>query len=459
MSSSHVPSFTREVADRAVSLGYQDLPDDVREIVRQCVLDWLGVTLAGSREPAALIVLEEFEERADTRDTSSPDHLAAVPVIGHPARLSIHDAALVNGTASHALDYDDVNESMLGHPTVPILPALLALAESRRSTGQELMTAFAAGYEAQCRIARALGPEHYQRGFHATATVGTFGAAMACARLLGVDADVAETALGLAATEAAGLKSMFGTMTKPLHAGLAARAGLLAARLAARGFTAAAGAIETTQGFAETHSASFDAERGEVDPPGGWYLRSNLFKYHAACFQTHSSIEGLRRLRQTESLAASDVESVTIHADAGQMRMCAIPEPATGLEVKFSLRHTAAMALAGVDTSAISSFTDAVARDAGLVALRERIAVVADRAAGGPTVVDVTASGGRMLTAAYDVSEPDKDLEVQAARLREKFTGLATPVLGVQPTAELGSLVDQLDQVSDVGALIRLCAR
>src|SRR3954468_13756911 len=321
--------FTAFVAEQAAALSFEDLPDDVVEIGRQCVLDWCGVTVAGSVEPVTRILLEEMAD----------DGLGAagVTVVGHPLRLPLMEGALVNGTASHALDYDDVNEAMIGHPSVPILGGLLALGEARHVSGRELLCAFVAGYEAECRVGRAAGVDHYQRGFHATGTVGTFGAAAACAWLLGLDAATTAVALGIAGTQAAGLKSMFGTMGKPLHAGKATANGLLAARLAARGFTANPAVVETEQGFGEAAAGGIDDERGRREPRATWHLRDNLFKYHAACFQTHSSIEGLRRLRDVEGLTVDDVDRVVVHADPMQLRMCAIAEPMTGLQVKFSL--------------------------------------------------------------------------------------------------------------------------
>src|SRR4051812_19322049 len=399
--------FTAEVAAQVAALTFDDLPVDVVELARQCALDWVGVTVAGSREPVTRILLDDFEDQGLG---AGP---AGATIVGHRMRLPVLDAALVNGTASHALDYDDVNEALVGHPTVPILAGLLALAESRHGSGRDLITAFVAGYEAECRIGRAVGVDHYQRGFHATGTVGTFGAAAACARLLGLDPPTTAVALGVAGTQAAGLKSLFGTMGKPLHAGKASANGLLAARLAARGFTANPDVLETEQGFGEAAAGGLDAERGRRDPRSGWFLRDNLFKYHAACFQTHSSIEGLRRLREVEHLTADDVERVVVHADAMQLRMCAIPEPATGLAAKFSLRHTAAMVLAGEDTSAIAAFTDAAAGDPRVVGVRERVEVHDDAAVGGPTPVDVHLRDGRVLHAEHDISTPEDDLALQ----------------------------------------------
>ena len=173
------------------------------------------------------------------------------PFLADNERLPAASAALINGAAAHALDFDDVNLAMPGHPSVAILPALLALAEERGSSGKDVLTAFVAGYELQCSVGRAIAPGHYDvLGFHATATVGSFGAAAACAHLLRLSLEQFATALGIAGTQAAGLKSMFGTMCKPLHAGKASYHGLVAAKLAMRGFTSRSDVIECQQGFA-----------------------------------------------------------------------------------------------------------------------------------------------------------------------------------------------------------------
>jgi 2-methylcitrate dehydratase PrpD len=201
--------LTHALAEPARTLSYADLPDDVRTLARQCVLDYVACTLAGAKEELTGILLAEAQEQGGA---------PIATVIGHPARLPVLSAALVNGAASHALDFDDVNLAMTGHPSVVLLSALRALAEDRGSSGQDVLTAFVAGYELQCRLGLLLAPGHYNTlGFHATGTLGSFGAAASCAHLLGLDAETFATALGIAGTQAAGLKSMFGTMCKPLR--------------------------------------------------------------------------------------------------------------------------------------------------------------------------------------------------------------------------------------------------
>src|ERR1700759_5464060 len=275
--------LTQALADQARALRLADNPEAVRSWARQCVLDTIGCTLAGASDPLVTILLADMREQGGA---------AAATVIGRSGRLPVASATLVNGAASHALDFDDVNLAMPGHPAVAILPALLALAEEIGAPGDDVLTAFVAGYELQCRIGRTIAPGHYDGlGFHATATVGSFGAAASCAHLLGLDLDRFAAALGIAGTQAAGLKSMFGTMCKPLHAGKAAYHGLMAAKLAARGFTSRADVLECGQGFARTHSPDFNPRRAFDTPPNDWWIASNLFKYHASCYMTHAAIE------------------------------------------------------------------------------------------------------------------------------------------------------------------------
>src|SRR5262249_26479715 len=230
--------LTQTLAKQASVVTYEALPETARELARQCVLDYYGCGLAGADDKLVTILLDEFTESAGDTQAS---------VIGHPIGLPVLSAALVNGAAAHALDYDDVNMAMPGHPSVAILPGLLALAELESSSGRDLITAFIAGYDTACRIGAALQPGHYNLGFHSTGTIGSFGSAAACARLLGLQTMGTAAALGIAGTQAAGLKSQFGTMCKPFHAGKAAQNGLLAARLAARGFSSRSDIIECVQ--------------------------------------------------------------------------------------------------------------------------------------------------------------------------------------------------------------------
>src|SRR6478736_9843061 len=298
--------LTRNLATQASAISYDALPDDVRALARQCVLDYYGVALAGADDPLVAILLDELTEAGGALQAS---------LIGHAQCLPALSAALINGAIGHALDYDDVNLAMPGHPSVAILPGLLALAEERHSSGRDVIAAFVAGYETCCRIGMALRPGHYDRGFHATGTIGAFGAAAACAHLLRLDAEATARALGIAGTQAAGLKSQFGTMCKPFHAGKASQNGLLAALLAARGFSSRPDLIECEQGFALTHGPDFRPEMALADPPHGFHILANLFKYHAACYLTHGPIECARSLREQHGVTPDQVARMTLLLD------------------------------------------------------------------------------------------------------------------------------------------------
>jgi len=407
------------------------------------LLDWFGVTLAGSREPLSAILRDELA-------TGGPCTL-----LGSTTTTDAHHAALINGAAGHALDYDDVSREMYGHPTAPVAPALLALAETGGASGAALLDALVAGVEVESAIGEMTGGGHYNLGFHATGTIGAFGAAAGAARLLRLDAEAAGRALGLAATQAAGLKINFGTMAKPFHAGTAAAAGLLAARLAARGFTASGEAIEGPQGFLATQCPDSAPLPFRPDPSAPFWIERTLFKYHAACYSTHGTIEAVRTLRARHGIGLSDMEAMTLHVHPRHLKVCNIAEPRTGLEMKFSLRQLAVAALDGRDTAALETFSEAAATDPRYVAARRRVTVETDPDRDRLTTrVEIRLMDGRHLAADTDVGQPAADLRAQWDRLAAKFASLATPVIGAAQAERAVAAVAALDRATDISGLI-----
>jgi 2-methylcitrate dehydratase PrpD len=441
--------LTRVLAEQARTLTFANIPDKTRTWARQCILDYVACGIAGASDELTGILVAELQEQGGRESAT---------LFGQAVRLPAASAALINGASAHALDFDDVNLAMPGHPSVAILPALLALAEERGASGQKVLAAFVAGYELQCRIGRVLAPGHYDvLGFHATATIGSFGAAAACAHLLDLDQDRFPLALGIAGTQAAGLKSMFGTMCKPLHAGKAAYHGLMAAKLAMRGFSSRTDVIECQQGFASTHSPDFYPERISEAPENGWYIESNLFKYHAACYMVHSSIESARKLREQFGIAAHHVETIRIELEESCDRICNIPAPRTGLEAKFSLRLAAAMGLAGVDTGRLSTYSEEVAADPDLVRLRDKVTL--DFRTGIPTTfanVELLLIDGTRLSASHDAGIPAVDVTRQGHRLEEKFTGLVEPILGSKDCLALIAGINGFETLGDLRELMAL---
>jgi 2-methylcitrate dehydratase PrpD len=434
---------TAALASRLAQLTWEDITPDAARVAKQCLLDWLGVSLAARDEPLVRILHEEF------------DGGGAVSIIGSARRARLAEAVLISGAQGHALDFDDVITAM-GHPTVPVAPVVFSLGETLGASGREALLAFIAGVEIECRVGQLLGPSHYARGWHGTATYGAFGAMAAAAKLLRLPEGQTRHAFGLAGTQAAGLKSVFGTMSKPLHAGKAAQSGLLAARLAARGFTSDVDILDSVQGFAQVQSTSVNPAAALAPHPQGFHVVDALFKYHAACYLTHDAIEAAGALRQAHGLIPEAIRAVRIHVHPTHMGVCNIEAPRTGLECKFSLRMTAALALAGEDTFQESLFSDATAAREDLIALRRRVSVAPDMRGRGSRVEIDLADGGT-VERTVDVARPMRDLDAQQARIEHKFRSLAAPVAGEATAGEIIQAVRGLETACDLAWLLKLC--
>jgi len=396
----------------------EDLPSSMLSMARDALFDWAAVARAGRDEPVS-IILRNMAEREESTGQSS--------LFGSTRRTAPRVAALANGATSHALDYDDTHFAYVGHPSVAIYPAVLALAEDRDADIAAMIDAYAIGIEAACRIGARLGRAHYNKGFHQTATAGAFGATLASARLLGLDIEKRRQAIGLAATRASGLKSQFGTMGKPYNAGLAASNGVEVALLAQAGMTSADDGLMGHQGFFATH---LEADDLPADTP--WDLRGYLalglsHKYHACCHGTHAMIDALTALRQDHGLAAAEVEAVTLRTNPRWMSVCNIPAPRTGLEVKFSYVWLAAMVLEKWDTAALTSYADSTARDKDLAQAARLVTVLADAAISDTAAhVTVRLKNGSTVEAEADIAAPITE-EERAERLKIKARAIDAP--------------------------------
>ena len=437
-------TFTDQLWERFGRLTIEQIPADVTPVAHQCILDWFGCALAGSREPLSRILRDELA-----------DDGGACSLVGTLRRADPGRAALINGAAGHALDFDDSSAVMLGHPSAPVLPAVLAAAERDGRSGADALVAYVVGVEVQSRIGMAIGDEHYAKGWHTTSTVGVLGAAAAMGWLLGLGAEAFGAAMGIAASSSSGLKANFGTMTKPLHAGQAAERGLLAARLASRGCTASSDAIDGSQGLAQAAgSGGLDLDR--IEQWGDrWATTQALFKHHAACHCTHAGLEATRSLL-TNGVNADEIERITLTVNPSILDMCGIPEPVTGLEAKFSLRGTQALVLAGADTAAVATFDDGPINRPEVQALLPRVVIQTDDTMGDlATLVEVVTPGG-VHRAAHDVSRPATDLGAQGEQLRRKFEALAGSVLGNTAAVDLAERLSDLTALPDIRDLLLL---
>ncbi len=330
-------SFATGMADRIAAIRFDGLPPEAVHWARIGVLDMVGVTLAGSAEPCARIA---------ARVSASP---GPALLFGTARRVTALDAAQVNGTASHALDFDDCSDSLGGHPSAPVLAALFALADMVPASGQDFLAAYVAGFEAETRLARAVNFHHYEKGWHPTATLGVFGAAAACAHLLGLEAKRTATALAIAASLASGIKANFGTMTKPLHVGQAARNGLYAALLAREGFTASDTAFEHEQGWFNVYNGAgtFFPERALANwaAPLDILVPGIAIKQYPCCGSTHPAIDVMIDLATTHGLTPEMVEHVDVWTHPRRLNHTNRPDPRSELDAKFSVQYVVARAL------------------------------------------------------------------------------------------------------------------
>ncbi len=382
-----------------------------RLVTSLSMLDWLAVGRAGVDEPVARII----RARALNEGGAGRAHLFGTSTTV-PARM----AALVNGTTSHALDYDDTHFAHIGHPSVAVIPAAMAMAEQRDLTRAEVSEAALMGMELSIRVGLWLGRAHYQAGFHMTATAGAFGATAAAGRLAGLNTEQMAHALGLVATRAAGLKAQFGTDGKPYNAGLAATAGVEVAQLVAAGLTANPQAMEREFGFGATHHGEGNTDRALTGLGDVWLFEGVSHKFHACCHGLHAALEAARDL----DIAAPEIAEMTVTTSPRWMDVCNQPSPDTGLGAKFSYRTVLAMRALGHDTARLDSYSAAICTDARLVALRERIKVQPDTSLSETeTILAVLRRDGARLEAHHDLAIP-MALAVRQDRVRTKAVGL-----------------------------------
>ena len=417
--------ITSQLAEFAAQTQARDLPETALRMMRLSMLDWAAVGLAGRDEPVARITRDMVLEEGGAPQAG---------LVGHPGRVPARAAALSNGATSHALDYDDTHFAHIGHPSVAVIPAALAVAEVLDADGAALQAAALIGVEASIRVGVWLGRDHYQIGFHQTATAGAFGAGLAAGRLMGLDAEGCAMVLGLLATRASGLKSQFGTMGKPFNAGLAAANGVEAAQLVARGFVANPEALESPQGFGPTHAGQ-DIRDAMQDIGQEWLFESVSHKFHACCHGLHAVLEAGLSLAPLDPATIDRIE-VTTHPR--WMTVCNQVAPMTGLGAKFSYGTVLAMQVLGHDTAALDSYSDDVCADPALQALRARVHVTADDSvAETATRLRIVLRDGAVREARHDLNAP-----MSLALRQDKIQTKARSLLGVPRADALWSLIE-----------------
>lgn len=451
-------TIANQLAERIVAMRYEDLPPEAVQWAKVSIVDTIGCALAGAHEDAPRIA-----ERVLTGGAGAGPSL----VWGTARRAPVMDAAVINGTAAHALDYDDTNNSMAGHPSIALLPGLLALGESLGATGRDLLLGFVVGWETQARLGRAVNMHHYEKGWHPTATLGVFGAAAGAARLLGLDARRTATALAIAASLSAGVKANFGTMTKPLHAGQCTRHGVYAALLAREGFTAAPDAFEHKQGYFEVFNGAgnYDATRAIA----GWAAPLDILdpgvgiKQYPCCASTHSAIDAMLLLRERHGLRPGNVARIESVTHARALAHTNRPRPQSTLDAKFSVQYCIARALMHGEVS-FGHFEGAALQDAEAQALLERIEARPHDFQ--PKGMDehyechmrVTTTDGRQLSARVEQPLRGPCNLAPPDRLESKFRDCAARALRAETIDALYAAIGRLERCADVRELTQAMA-
>ncbi len=405
------------------SAGEREFPPEVLEMAKMCLVDWFAVALGAINEPTAVAVRAAGDAMATRGGARLVMHGTAAPAV----------AALVNGTTAHCLDFDDTHQTGGSHLSSPTWATVLAMAGARGSSETEALAAFVTGYEVGARLAGTeMAPALHYRGFHPTAIFGRFSSAAACCALLGLDAERAAHALGLAATQAGGLNASFGTMAKPFHAGKAAMDGILAAELASEGFEAATDLLDAENGLSRALIQDGETRIENVEFSEGLSLLKNVFKAYACCRASHPHMDAARRL--APEIGGARVKRVDAQANPSGMHVANRLRPANGTEGKFSIPFVLALGLTG-HSAAASDFGAERVADERLMEIVERVELhrnpAVERYA---SVLDVELEDGRKLHAEVPVALGNPENPMDWDDMKAKFDGLAEPVLG--PKAE-----------------------
>jgi 2-methylcitrate dehydratase PrpD len=455
------PGLTEYVGRFIVSTKYEDIPQDVIELGKKSILDGLGLALAGSRAQTGALCREYIDHLGIRGGKAS--------IIGSSKKTSPRFAAFVNGVSIHADDFDDTQLSaakdrvygLLVHPTVPVLPALLALAESRPISGKELMLAYHLGVEVECKIAEAISPRHYQDGFHSTGTCGPFGSAAACAKILRFELSKILNTFGLVASQSGGLRENFGTMTKPFQAGHAAESGLASADLVALGWTAAEQILEAERGFFHAFGGTFDpgAILERLGKPWTFASPGISLKPYPSGSLAHPAMTELARLIEVHKLQAAQVEKLDVGANHQMTTTLLHHRPKTGLEAKFSMEFCLAILLLR-GKAGLSEFSDQVVQRVDVQEMIDRVNFYVDPEAESAgydkmtSLLKIHLKDGRVITGRAEFAKGSPANPMSFDEAAAKFRGCADfAEWPKEKTEKLITYVKALDSVRDVSTL------
>ena len=438
-------SITQQLASWIIATGSEQIPDNVRHEARRAILNYVGCALGGCRERAVEIALKALSPYFGK---------PTARVFGRPDRMDPLHAALINGISSHVLDFDDTTPSNYIHPSSPVASALFAYASTTPVAGADLMHAFVLGFEAESRIGNATYPAHYDAGWHSTGSIGVFGAAAAMGKLLDLPLQQMIWAIGLAATQAAGLREMFGSMGKGLHPGRAAQNGYAAALLAQAGFTAGEYGIEGPRGFAQVTAARHDLSKVTEKLGSEYNLLVNTYKPFPCGIVVHPTIDACIQIHREHRLSSREIAAVDLKVAPLVLDLCNKQRIKAGLEGKFSVFHAAAIGLVR-GKAGIAEFTDATVNDPEVKRVRELATAKSDPAIGEDQVeVNVTLTDGRRITKRLEHSIGNLARPMTDRELEDKFRDQAVAAVTRTQIDKLIGLCWKIDTIADCNELI-----
>lgn len=443
------------LADFVLKTNYEDIPEKVLGKAKHCFVDCLGCMLAGAKEPVAGIIVNYVETMGGNPDAS---------VIGHNLKTSVYNAAMANGVLGHALDYDDMSASLIGHPSTVVLPAVLAMGEYRKISGRQALEAFILGIEVSCAIGRGANPQHYQNGWHPTISIGVFGATAAAGKILGLPVEILIHAFGIAGSESSGLRENFGTMTKPLHAGRAAAKGVLAAMLASKSFTGTGNIFEGEAGFFKAMAGNYDLEKihkslgnpYEVESPG------LSIKPYPACGAAFNGIDAMLALTKENKIAPENVKKIECGSVPIAKDVLIYPLPKTGLEGKFSMPFCLALALTEGKV-ALDHFTDQKVSDPVIVKLMGKTTLYVDPELAKigyrgtfNTIVKICLNDGREYVKRLDHSKGSPENPLSETELFDKYADCAGRLLSEEKVSRSVKILKDIQQSADLTDLMNI---
>ncbi|MFD2925624.1 MmgE/PrpD family protein [Halobacillus naozhouensis] len=434
---------TNNLVEHILETTYEDIPDRVIEHGKKSLLNWLGVTIGAAQHKSIDILLEVSNSLGTSQQVS---------IFGRSIKTDLLTAVLVNGTASHVFDFDDTHLETIHHPSGPVAPVALALGEKFDLSTKEILRAFVLGCEAELRIANSVYPSHYRNGFHITSSTGVFGAAIAAGILLKLSKEKMAMALGLAGTQSFGLREMFGTMTKPFHAGKAAQNGLYAAMLVEKGFTSSSQVLEAKRGFANVYSTSHNL--GRINERWGkvWEFENNTFKPFACGIVLHPSIDAC--IQFSEYASPDEVEEIRLRVHPYVHELTSKENPKTGLEGKFSIYHTGAIAFLEKGASE-NQFQDERVNAGEVVQFRKKIKPMADEQIDKDKVVaTLVLKDGTTKKLVIDHAIGSLQNPLTTEMLASKFMNLSSPIIGEESSKQVIEKIMKLEKLDYIHPVI-----